>query len=70
MRRNQGIWLAGAALAALLFCGCGGILAENVNEDGNTERILVGTAGKWSYYDRNPTKKDETSIMLKKESTF
>ncbi len=70
MRRKYESWLWAAALAALLCCGCAGILAENVNETGQTERVRVGTTDKWSSWDRNPTKGDESTIMLKKESTF
>lgn len=70
MRRKTMVWLAAAALAALLGCGCAGILTENVREDGQTERIRVGTTDKWSSYDRTPTKQDESVIMLRKESTF
>ena len=69
MRRRSGLWLAGAALAALLWCGCSVILAES-EKNGQTERLRVGTTDKWSTYDRNPTKQDESAIMLKKESTF
>ena len=69
MRREYGVWLAAAALASLLWCGCAGILAETKN-DGQTERVRLGTTDKWSSYDRNPTKQDGSVIMLKKESTF
>jgi hypothetical protein len=69
MRREYGVWLAAVALASLLCCGCGGVLAET-EKDGQLERLRVGTTTKWSSYDRNPTKKDESIIMLKKESTF
>jgi hypothetical protein len=65
------IWLmAVVALAAFLASGCSGILAEKTTDEGKLERIRVGTGTKWSVYDRNPTKQDETSIFLKKESTF
>jgi hypothetical protein len=70
MRRISKIWLAAAALVALLGSGCAGILAENVREDGQTDRLSLGTTDKWSTYDRNPAKKDESLILLKKESTF
>jgi len=70
MRRTSEIWLAAAALVVLLGSGCAGTLAEKVGEDGQTERLSVGTTDKWSTYDRNPTKKDESLILLKKESTF
>ncbi len=70
MRREQGIWLAAAALALLLWCGCAGIIAEKTDDSGQTERVRLGTSGKWSSWDRNPTKKDESLFLLKKESTF
>ncbi len=70
MRRERGIWLAVAALAALWWCGCAGIISEKVDEGGPIERLRVGGAEKWSYWDKNPTKKDESIFMLKKESTF
>jgi hypothetical protein len=69
MRREYGVWLAAAALMALLCCGCAGILAET-EQNGQTETLRLGTTDKWSSYDRNPTKQDESAIMLKKESTF
>jgi hypothetical protein len=69
MRRKYGVWLAVAALAAMLWCGCAGILAET-DKDGQTERVRLSTIDKWSTYDRNPTKQDESVLMLKKESTF
>ena len=69
MRREYGVWLAAVALASLLWCGCAGILAET-EQDGQTERVRLSTTDKWSTYDRNPTKQDESTIMLKKESTF
>ena len=69
MRRESGVWLAAAALAALLWCGCTGILAES-EKNGQTETLRVSTTDKWSSYDRNSTKEDESAIMLKKESTF
>ncbi len=70
MRRERGIWLAVAALAALLWCGCAGVLSEKVDEGGQIERVRVGSTEKWSYWDKNSTKKDESIFMLKKESTF
>jgi hypothetical protein len=70
MRRNRGVWLAAAALAALLWSGCAGILSENIYEDGKTERVRLSTTDKWSTWDRNPTKQDDSCFMLKKESTF
>ena len=69
MRRRSGLWLAAVALTALLGCGCAGILAET-KQDGQTERLRLGTTDKWSTYDRNSTKQDESAFMLKKESTF
>lgn len=70
MHRERWVLLPAAALAAMLWCGCAGILAEKVDDEGQTERLRVGTSDKWSTYDRNPTKKDESIFMLKKESTF
>jgi hypothetical protein len=69
MRREYGVWLAVLALASLLWCGCAGILAET-EQNGQTERVRLSTTDKWSAYDRNPTKQDESVLMLKKESTF
>jgi hypothetical protein len=70
MRRTPEIWLAAAALVVLLGSGWAGTLAEKVNENGQTARLTLGTTDKWSTYDRNPTKKDESLILLKKELTF
>ncbi len=70
MRRKTWACLVSAALAALLWCGCAGVIAEKVNDNGQTEKISVGTIDKWSTWDKNATKKDESLIMLKKESTF
>ncbi len=69
MRREYRVWLAAVALALLLCCGCAGILAET-EKNGQTETLRLSTTDRWSSYDRNPTKKDESIIMLKKESTF
>ena len=70
MRRERWVWPAAAALAAMLGCGCAGILSEKVDDNGQTERVRLGTSDKWSSWDKNPTKKDESLIMLRKESTF
>ena len=70
MRRTAETWLAAAALVVLLGSGCAGTLVEKVREDGQTDRLSIGTTDKWSTYDRNPTKKDESLILLKKELTF
>ncbi len=72
MRREQGFCLAAAtaALALLLWCGCAGIIAQKVDDNGQTETLRLGTSGKWSNWDRNPTKRDESLFLLKKESTF
>ena len=70
MRRRSSFGLAVAA-ALLLWCSaCAGILAENVREDGQTDKIRVGTGDKWSTWDRNSTKQNESLLLLKKESTF
>ena len=70
MRRKIGVWPAAAALAAMLGCGCAGIIAETVGATGQTERLRLSTSDRWSTYDRNSTKQDESCIMLKKESSF
>ncbi len=72
MRRETGTWLIAALLAALLGYGCAGIITEKVDKSGETqtETLRLGTADKWSTWDHNPTKQDESSFMLKKESTF
>ena len=70
MRRERWVWLAAAALAAMLWCGCAGIISEKMGESGQTERVRLGTSEKWSSWDKNSTKKDESLFILKKESTF
>jgi hypothetical protein len=70
MRRRSGFWLAVAAWVALLGCGCAGVLSETERDDGQTERLSVSTTDKWSSYDRNATKQNESLLLLKKESTF
>ncbi len=70
MRREQGIWLAAAALSALLWCGCAGIISEKMDDSGNTETLRLGTTDKWSSWDHSSTKKDESIFLLKKESSF
>jgi hypothetical protein len=61
---------AAVALAAILAGGCSGILSEKATDDGKLERIKLDTGTKWSVYDRNSTKQDESAIFLKKEQTF
>lgn len=70
MRRERWVWLAAAALAAMLWCGCAGIISEKVDESGQSERVRLGTSDSWSAWDKNSTKKDDSVFMLKKESTF
>jgi hypothetical protein len=70
MRQEKWVWPAAAVLATMLWCGCAGILAEKVNDEGKAETLRLGTSDKWSTWDRNSTKKDESVFMLKKESTF
>jgi len=70
MRRIKMRWLGVMVLAALLSSGCAGIISEHSSDDGTTERVRLGTGSKWSTWDRNPTKQDDSCIMLKKESTF
>jgi len=68
MARGRWIWLF--TVAALLYCCCSGILAEKVADNGQMERLRLDTGDKWSAYDKNPLKEDESCIMLKKEVTF
>jgi hypothetical protein len=70
MRRKRGVWLAAAALVALLWCGCAGIISESFYDGGKAERLRLSSGDKWSNWDRNPTKQDESCLMFKKESTF
>ena len=70
MRRLKMGWLGVIWLTALLGSGCGGIIRETATTDGTAERLRLDTGSKWSSWDRNPTKKDDSCIMLKKESTF
>lgn len=70
MRRLKMGWLGVIGLTALLASGCGGIIREKTTTDGTAERLRLDTGSKWSSWDRNPTKADDSCIMLKKESTF
>jgi hypothetical protein len=70
MRRLKMRWLGAIGLAALLASGCAGIIQEKTTVDGTAERLRLGPGSKWSSWDRNPTKGDDSSIILKKESTF
>lgn len=63
-------WWLGLALAALLAAGCSGILQQKFYENGREERLRLQSGESWKTWDRNPIKKDEGTIMLKKESTF
>ncbi len=67
--------LAGAVLMAVLFTGgCAellqGILMEKQYDDGHKEKVYVDGGESWSSYDRNATRGDGTTVMLRKESTF
>ena len=68
--RRIGWWLVAGALTLVLSGGCAGVISEKSYEDGRLERIRLDSGTKWSVYDRNPTKQDDTAIFLKKESTF
>ena len=70
MRRNIIRWLGVMGLAALLAGGCAGIISEKTGSDGTTQRFRFSSAPKWSGWDHNSTKQDDSSFMLKKESTF
>jgi hypothetical protein len=70
MRRNGLQWVGLMVLTVLLVGGCGGIIAKSTTDSGKTETLRVVSGSKWSSWDRNPTKEDDSCIMLKKESTF
>jgi hypothetical protein len=70
MRRIELKWLGVMLSAALLAGGCAGIIAEKKTDEGQTERVRLVPGSKWSTWDRNSTKQDDSCIMLKKESTF
>lgn len=70
MGRIISLTLAGLLLAALLSSGCEGILAQTAYEDGKVERLRLDTGSKWSKWDRNSTKADDSCLMLKSEKTF
>jgi hypothetical protein len=70
-------WLVAALLMAMAI-GCSGVLFESKREDGNVERLrLEGGGGNWDTFDYKPRepfkegrKLDETSVFLKKETSF
>jgi hypothetical protein len=69
--RGSGLpWVGLMVLSVFLVGGCGGIIAESKTGSGQIERLRVVSGSKWSSWDRNPTKEDDSCIMLKKESTF
>jgi len=69
MHRIMGRML-GVLLAVSLAGGCSGILTQNIYDDGRIDRFRLAGAPRWSSYDRNPIKADETCLMIKKEMTF
>jgi hypothetical protein len=70
MCRITGMTLAGLLLAALLVCSCGGILAETNYDNGQVERLRLDPGSKWSKWDRNSTKQDDSCLFLKSEKSF
>jgi hypothetical protein len=70
MRRLKMGWLGAIGLAALLASGCAGVIQEKNTADGTTERLRLSPGSRWSNWDRNPTKEDDSCVILKKESTF
>ncbi len=78
MRGGHFSWWLGLLLLALVGAGCSGVLYESKYEDGRAERLKIDQGESWSSYDDKPRKpdskakkdQDDTSIMLKKESTF
>lgn len=63
-------WLGAALAAALVACGCAGVLTEKINEEGKMERIRLDTGYKWSSLDKSGAKEDDKSLLLKKEIAF
>jgi len=64
-------WWLGLALTILLGAtGCAGILQESLYEDGRAERLRIQGGESWKTWDRNSTREDESSVILKKEATF
>lgn len=59
-------------LILLMFISgaCSGVLAEQQHADGTVERIRVHGMQTWKIYDHNPQKKDDSGLILKKETTF
>ncbi|MFZ5452336.1 MAG: hypothetical protein ACOZF2_10790 [Thermodesulfobacteriota bacterium] len=71
MKSRSNLWWLGLALAALLgVSGCSGILSESRHVDGQVERVRISGGESWRTWDRNATRGDATSFILKKEQTF
>jgi hypothetical protein len=68
--RMHKCWLWVVLAILLLGTGCSGILQETYSEDGKVERIRVQGGESWRTWDRNATKGDESSFILKREATF
>lgn len=78
MREGKFNWWLGLLLVVLVGAGCSGVLYESKSQDGREERLKIDQGEGWSSYDDKPRKpdsrakkdQDDTSIMLKRESTF
>ncbi len=70
MRRSTMRWWVVMVSALLLGSGCAGIITEQTGAGGNTERVRLDMSSKWSSWDHNATKPDDSCLILKKESTF
>jgi len=71
MKSRKNLWWLGLALAVLMGAvGCSGIIQELRHDDGQTERVRFAPGESWRTWDRNATKEDSSSVILKKESTF
>lgn len=69
--KSRNIFLLGLALTVLLGAvGCSGILQEMRHEDGQVERVRITGGESWKTWDRNSTREDGSSFILKKEQTF
>jgi len=71
MKSRKNLWWLGLVVAALWgVAGCSGILQESRYENGQVERLRFSGGEGWKSWDRNSTRKDESSFFLKREATF
>ena len=70
MRRERWVWLAAAALAALLWCGCAGILSEKVDDEGKIGKVAPGHQRQMEYLGSEPHQKRRICLHVKKRVDF